>query len=132
MAKSKVNAQREAASPPLRAGAGLLKKIRRICLALPESFEKEAWGHPTFRVRDRIFATFANNHHKDGRIAVVCKAGPGVQADLVGSDPERFFVPPYVGHKGWVGIHLDKGLDWDIVAELLTESYRLTAPDLLA
>lgn len=104
-------------------------RLRAICLALPEAMEKEAWGDPTFRVRDRIFAMFKQG---DGRPSLWCKALPGSQTVLVGADPERFFVPPYVGHRGWVGMRLDRGPDWNEVAELVRRSYRLTAPKRLA
>lgn len=100
-------------------------RLRAICLALPEAMEKEAWGDPTFRVRDRIFAMFKQG---DGRPSLWCKALPGSQTVLVGADPERFFVPPYVGHRGWVGMRLDRWPDWNEVAELVRRSYRLTAP----
>ena len=104
-----------------------LERLRRICLALPEAHEKEAWGDPTWRVRDRIFAMQKGNF-EGGRPSVWVKAPGGDQAALVGSDPDRFFVPPYVGHKGWVGVHLDGRMDWDELAELVEESYRLIAP----
>ncbi len=103
--------------------------LRKICLALPEASEKEAWGDPTFRVRDRIFAM---EKRGDGRVSVWCKAPPGSQEILVGSDPETFFVPPYVGHKGWVGMRLDDEPDWSEVEALVRRSYRLTAPKRLA
>ena len=105
-----------------------IDRLRKICLALPEATEKEAWGEATFRVRDKLFAMFSNNHHGDGRIAVWCKAPPGVQEIVVNSAPERFFVPPYVGHKGWIGINLIGDVDWGEVAEFLGDSYRMTAP----
>ena len=87
-----------------------IDRLRAICLALPEAVEKETWGDPTFRVRDRIFAM---EKRGDGRISLWCKAPPGSQMVLVGADPERFFVPPYVGHKGWVGVRLDRKPDWE-------------------
>jgi len=100
-------------------------RLRRICLALPESVEKETWEIPTFRVRDKIFAM----HTSDGdRPALWCKAPPGSQAILVGADADRFFVPPYVGHKGWIGVHLDRRVKWAEIAALVARSYRLTAP----
>jgi predicted DNA-binding protein (MmcQ/YjbR family) len=105
------------------------ERLRAICLALPETSEKEAWGDPTFRVRERIFAM---EKRGDGRISVWCKAPPGSQTVLVGADPERFFVPPYVGHKGWVGMRLDDAPDWAEVATLVSRSYRLIAPKRLA
>ena len=109
-----------------------LGKLRALCLALPEATEKEAWGEPTFRVGGKMFAMFTNNHHGDERIAVWCKAPPGVQEILVGAAPERFFVPPYVGHKGWIGVRLDRKVDWEEVADILADSYRMTAPKRLA
>ena len=104
-------------------------RLRRLCLALPEAAEKETWGDPTFRVRDRIFAMAKRG---DGRVSVWCKAPPGAQAVLVGAAPERFFAPPYVGAKGWVGMRLDRGPDWEEVALLVGRSYRLVAPKRLA
>jgi hypothetical protein len=105
-----------------------LVRVRKICLALPEATEKEAWGAPTFRVRDKIFVMFTDNHHDDGRVTLWCNAAPGAQAKWVATDPEVFFVPPYVGPRGWLGVHLDRGLDWDVVAEFVLEAYRATAP----
>lgn len=104
-------------------------RLRIICLALPEAVERETWERPTYRVRDKIFA-MPREH--EGRLAVWCKAPPGSQAVLVGADPERFFAPPYVGPKGWVGIHLDRKPNWDEVAAIVTRSYRLVAPKTLA
>ncbi len=88
-------------------------RLRKILSPLPEATEKEAWGDPTFRVRDKIFAM---QKQGDGRVSVWCKAPEGSQTVLVGADPERFFVPPYVGHKGWVGMRLDERPDWEEVA----------------
>jgi TfoX/Sxy family transcriptional regulator of competence genes len=105
-----------------------LARLRRLCLALPEAHEKEAWGAPTFRVRDKLFAYYVNDHHGDGRVAAWCKALHVDQQELVAADPERFFVPPYVGPSGWIGVRLDRGLDWGIVADLVAQAYRLTAP----
>ncbi len=101
------------------------ERLRKICLALPEAEEKEAWGDPTFRVRGKIFAM---EKRGDGRISVWCKAPEGSQMVLVGADPERFFVPPYVGPKGWIGVRLDADPDWDEVAAVVKRSYRLIAP----
>jgi predicted DNA-binding protein (MmcQ/YjbR family) len=107
-----------------------LTRLRKLCLALPDAHEVEAWGEPTFRVRNKLFAMFAapNNHHGGGRPAVWCKAAPGNQSIMVRASPGRFFVPPYVGPSGWVGIWLDRNPDWDEVADLLRDSYRLIAP----
>jgi predicted DNA-binding protein (MmcQ/YjbR family) len=105
-------------------------RLRRICLALPEAAEKETFGAPTFRVRDRIFAMLSRGD--DGRVSMWCKAPPGSQAVLVGADPARFFVPPYVGPKGWIGMRLDGGPDWAEVELLVRRSYGLIAPKRLA
>jgi predicted DNA-binding protein (MmcQ/YjbR family) len=106
-----------------------IDRLREICLALPEAAEKEAWGDPTFRVRDKIFAM---QKRGDGRVSVWLKAPEGSQTILVGADPDRYFVPPYVGHKGWIGVRLDAGPDWAQVAALVKRSYRLIAPKRLA
>ena len=108
-----------------------LSRVRRICLALPETAEQEAWGEPTFRVRKKIFAMFANNHHKDGRIALWCNAPLGVQEILVRSEPEKYFVPPYVGVKGWIGLVLDRMDDAEIEEQVI-QSYCMIAPKKLA
>jgi hypothetical protein len=102
--------------------------LRRICLAFPEATEKPFGGHsaPAFRVRDKLFL----HCHEDGR-AFTCKAPPGEQDLLVAADPGRFFVPAYVGHRGWVGVRLDVSDDWGEVAELAEDSYRLVAPKAL-
>ena len=107
-----------------------LTRLRKICLALPEAQEVEAWGEPTFRVRNKLFAMYASpgTHHSGGRPAVWCKAGPGNQALMIRAAPERFFAPPYVGPSGWIGVYLDGACDWAELAELLRDSYALTAP----
>ncbi|MGH7785981.1 MAG: MmcQ/YjbR family DNA-binding protein [Candidatus Binatia bacterium] len=107
-----------------------LARVRAICLALPDGVEKEAWGSPTFRVGGgKMFAMFVDDHHGDGRVAIWCKAEPGVQEIVVGAAPQRFFVPPYVGHNGWIGLRLDQpSTDWDEVAEFLADAHRLCAP----
>jgi predicted DNA-binding protein (MmcQ/YjbR family) len=106
-----------------------LDRLRKICLAFPEATEAGGVGDPTFRVRDKIFAM---QHGVEGRATLWCKAPPGAQAALVGSNPSRFFVPPYVGCHGWVGMWLDIEIDWDEVADLVEESYRMTAPKRLS
>ena len=103
--------------------------LRKICLALPEAMEKETWGAPTYRVREKIFAMPRTD---DGRLSLWCKAPPGSQQILIGADPQRFFAPPYVGPKGWVGMWLDDGVDWGEVEGLVQRSYRLTAPKRLS
>lgn len=99
-------------------------RIRAFCATLPETTEKEAWGDATFRVKDRIFAMMRQGE----RPSVWMKAEQGTQAMLVEIDPERFYRPPYVGHRGWIGIWLDGGVDWDEVCSYVRRSYRLTAP----
>ncbi len=98
-------------------------------MAFPDVEMKPFGGHhtPCWRVRDKIFVGTG----QEGRARINFKAGPGVQDALVGSDPERFFVPPYSGPKGWVGAWLDVEQDWDELAELIEESYRLVAPKTL-
>lgn len=111
-----------------------LDHLREICLALPEAHEVEAWGEPTFRVRGKIFAMYASdsNHHGAGRRAVWYKAAPGEQSLRMAHDPERFFSPPYVGPKGWIGMRLDGAVDWNEVAEDMRDAFRLVAPKRLA
>lgn len=109
----------------MASGAEPLERLRAICLALPEAEETGGVGDPSFKVRDKIFA-MRHQHH--GRWSMWCKTPPGVQPALIASDPSRFFAPPYVGHHGWVGVYLDVPLDWDEVADLVTDSYRKTAP----
>ena len=106
-----------------------IDRLREICLALPEATERETWGEATFRVREKIFAMAGTGQ---GRRAISCKARPGLQGALVGAAPDRFFVPPYVGPKGWIGIYLGDETDWDELADLVEESYRMTAPKRVA
>lgn len=107
-------------------------QIQRLCLSLPETSEKIAWGRPTFRVRGKMFVMFMDNHHNDGRVAIWCAARPGVQKSLVVSNPDVYFVPPYVGPSGWIGVRLDRELDWARVAEHIDDAHRAIAPDLAA
>lgn len=104
-----------------------LNRLRELCLALPEAAEKEAWGECTFRVGGKMFAMTDNNHHDSGHVAVWIKAPAMVQEILINSDPKRFFKPPYVGHKGWVGARLDVKVDWDQLAGILHDGYLLSA-----
>jgi len=104
-----------------------LVEVRRICLDLPEATEKLSHSSPTFFVR-RTFVMFHDDHHGDGRLAIWCAAPDGAQALMVESEPERFFVPPYVGHRGWLGVRLDVDVDWDEVAAIVEDAYRTVAP----
>ena len=104
------------------------ERLSSICLALPEVSERAEDGHVVFLVRRKTFAYFLNNHHGDGRVALWVPAPEGAQAGLVAAAPEHYFVPPYVGHRGWVGVRLDRGLEWDAVAGAIEEAYILVAP----
>ena len=109
----------------VHAPAATLKRLRTICLRLPEAVEAGGVGNPSFKVRDKIFAM---QHGHEGRPSCWVKAAAGMQELLTGHDSERFFRPPYVGQHGWVGVRLDGKVDWDELADLVEESYRLTAP----
>ena len=102
--------------------------IRKICLALPETSERPSHGAPTFFVRKKTFVMVLNDHHADGRFAIWCAAPEGVQQLLTEADPEKFFVPPYVGHRGWLGVRLDRGLDWNELTGIAEDAYAEVAP----
>jgi hypothetical protein len=104
-------------------------RLRAIVAALPEVTERLSHGAVTFFVRGKRTLTYlTDDHHGDGRLALVYPAPDGVQAEVLASDPERFFRPPYVGHRGWVGLRLDVEPDWDEVADVVDEAYRCVAP----
>jgi len=105
----------------------LVDRLREICLALPETSEKIAWGEPTWRVRGRLFAQLDNHHHGAEHLAVWLPAAIGVQQLVVKSDPVRFFVPPYVGIRGWIGVRLDGRPDWRQVTSLVQDAYELVS-----
>jgi hypothetical protein len=108
---------------------GVLQRIRELCYALPETTERLSHGQPTFFVRHkRSFLMVLDNHHGDGRFAIWCAAEDGAQQLLVEADPERFFRPPYVGHRGWLGVRLDRGLNWDELAGIVEDAYAEVAP----
>jgi hypothetical protein len=107
----------------------MLGRLREICLSLPETSERLSHGAPTFFVRGkRAFLMVLTDHHGDGRFAIWCAAPAGVQGMLVANDPENFFVPPYVGHRGWLGVRLDRALDWDEVAGIAEDAFAEVAP----
>lgn len=107
----------------------VLARIRKLCLALPETSERLSHGQPTFFVRDkRAFVMVLKNFHGDGRSAIWCAAQEGVQEMLVEADSERFFRPPYVGHRGWLGVRLDRGIHWDELAGIVEDAYAEVAP----
>jgi predicted DNA-binding protein (MmcQ/YjbR family) len=110
-----------------------LTRLTKICLALPESTRQIMGRHAGFYVRKKTFAYFLDDHHGDGIVGINAKVLPGDNTALITSDPARFYMPAYVGSKGWVGLRLDVGeVDWDEVEELVTHSYRLVAPKRLA
>lgn len=113
------------AGPTVPPDSAAGERLRIVCLALPEAYEKTTWGAPTYRVRRRIFAM---ERHDDGRTALWCKAPRGVQRVLVEEDPARWFAPPYVGPKGWIGMWIDDAADWDEVDAVVRRSYLLIAP----
>ncbi len=105
-----------------------LHKLRRLCLALPETTERRSHGEPAWFVRDKkLFVTYADHHHDD-RLAFWCATPEGAQDGMVAAEPARFFVPPYVGGRGWLGVFLDAAIDWDEIAELVANAYRSVAP----
>jgi hypothetical protein len=107
----------------------VLARLRRICLTLPETSERLSHGAPSFFVRGKTcFLMLLDDHHGDGRFAIWCPAPPGDQQLLVDADSEKFFVPPYVGHRGWLGVRLDRGLDWEEVAGIVEDAYCTVAP----
>ena len=113
------------------ASAGAIERLKAVCLVLPEASEDYAGvGNPSFKVRDKIFAMQhpAQKPGHENRPSLWLKAPRGFQEMIVGSDPKHFFVPPYVGQHGWVGIFLDIELDWELIASLIEDSYRMTAP----
>ena len=110
-----------------------LVRVTKICLALPEATRWYNGQHAGFQVKKRTFAYFLNDHHGDGIVAINTKVLPGDNTALIKANPERFYMPAYIGHRGWVGLRLDVGeIDWEEVAELLKDSYRRVAPKTLA
>ena len=106
-----------------------LQRLREICLGLPETSERLSHGAPTFFVRGKkAFLMVLTNHHGDGRFAIWCAAAAGLQEMLVEADPKRFIRPPYVGHRGWLGVRLDRGLNWDELAGIAEDAYAEVAP----
>ncbi|MGB6056626.1 MAG: MmcQ/YjbR family DNA-binding protein [Microthrixaceae bacterium] len=103
-----------------------LTQVRRIALPLPGVTERLSHGSPTFFVK-KTFLSFHDDHHGDGRLAIWCKAEPGVQGMVVDTEPDRYFVPPYVGPSGWIGLRLDVDVDWDEVEAVITDGFRCVA-----
>jgi hypothetical protein len=115
-----------------RQAEAALKRVRKICLALPEVSERLSHGAPSFFIREKkTLCMFVDDHHGDGILGLWCPALPGVQEELVQSEPDRFYRPPYVGPSGWIGVRLDRDVDWDEIAEIVEDSYRKVAPKTL-
>ncbi len=118
--------------PTRRTPADPLPPLRALCLALPETTERVSHGEPTWFVRDKkVFVSYANQHHDD-RVAFWCAAPPGEQEAQVATAPDRFFRPPYVGGRGWLGVRLDVAVDWSEIEEIVREAYLQIAPKRLA
>jgi hypothetical protein len=110
-------------------GGQALERVRAICTSFPEVSERLSHGSPSFFIRGRkTLAMFVDDHHGDGIIGVWCPAFPGVQEELVDQEPDRFYRPPYVGPSGWLGVRLDRDVDWDEVRAILADSYRKVGP----
>ena len=106
-----------------------LTRVSAICLAFPEVSREICNSHATFRIGKKAVAYYLDNHHGDGIVAISCKVMPGENDKLIAANPERFYMPAYVGPRGWVALRLDRGqIDWEEVEELLKGSYRLLAP----
>jgi len=109
-----------------------LDRVRELAMAFPEVSERVSHGAPSFFIREKkTLCNFRDNHHDDGRLCIWVPAPPGVQDDVVKLEPERFFVPPYVGHRGWIGVNLDVDPDWEEIGGILEDAYRLVAPKTL-
>jgi hypothetical protein len=110
-----------------------LESVRRICLSLPETTERLSHGSPCFFIRDKkTFLYFHDDHHGDGKLAIWCAAPPGVQEQMVEAEPERYYRPAYVGHRGWIGLRLDIDRDDEELTRVITEAYCHVAPKSLA
>ena len=127
MAAKKPRVSTHPAKARTRSSAALIKKLAKICLALPDATEQEAWGEPTWRVRGKLFAQLDDHHHGSGHTSVWLPAPDGAQDALIDAEPERFFRPPYVGGKGWIAIILDTKPDWNMVASLIATAHGLIA-----
>lgn len=104
-----------------------IARVRQLCLALPETSERQSHGEPTFFVHKKVFVMFADNHHGDGHVAVWLPVPPGLQPSLIEQSPETYFRPPYVGHRGWVGVELARISDEDLQYHIQT-AWELIAP----
>ena len=109
--------------------AAVLDRLRSICLALPETSERLSHGSPSFFIREkRCFLMVVDDHHGDGIFGIWCAAPPGNQELLIDADSSRFFRPPYVGHRGWLGVRLNDGVDWDELEGIVEDAFAVVAP----
>jgi predicted DNA-binding protein (MmcQ/YjbR family) len=134
-AKDAARQRTAGATPTVRAAAEdrRLARLSAICAALPESQRKLMGDHADFRVRGKVFAYFLNNHHGDGIVSVCCKSALGENVDRASREPQRFYLPAYIGPRGWFGLRLDgDAIDWREVKDLIGSSYRLVAPKTLS
>ena len=116
-----------------RSAPAPLVRVRKLCLSLPETSERLSHGAPTFFVRgQKSFVTYMDDHHGDGRLALWCACPPGMRDGLVKANSERYFVPPYVGYLGWIGVRLDRAIDWDEIERAVRDAYVAVAPKKLA
>jgi hypothetical protein len=132
MSKPRVAAKSKPEPDPIERAEALFQRLRELCFGFPGVEEKLSHGSPAFFVRGKMFAMFANDGHRDGRVAVWFKAEHARQAALVAEDPARFFVPPYVGVKGWVGARLDREPDWEALTILIEDGWASVAPAAVA
>ena len=106
-----------------------IERVRQLCVALPEVGERLSHGAPTWFIRDKkTLATVWDNHHNDRRLGLICAAPPGVQQQLIDEEPDRFYVPAYVGHRDWIGVRLDRKVDWQEIEQILVDAYVCVAP----
>ena len=125
-----MSAKKKPAKAKAASGAKqILERVSQICMSYPEAARKDMHGHADFRVRGKVFVYFLNNHHGDDIISVCCKSALGENIDRASREPQRFYLPAYIGPRGWFGLRLDGGaIDWSEVQNLVELSYRLAAP----
>ena len=131
-ANSRTKARPSIQVPAGTRGHATLTKLSKICLSFPESVRRDLDDHADFRVRGKVFAYFLNNHHGDGIVSVCCKSALGENVDRASREPERFYLPAYIGHRGWFGLRLEgEAIDWSEVRNLVELSHGLAAPKTL-
>ncbi len=106
-----------------------VERVRALCLGFPEVSERSSHGAPTWFIREKTtLATVWDDHHGDGRLGLVCAAPVGVQQELIDEEPDRFYVPAYVGHRGWIGVRIDRKVDWREIEQILVDAYTCVGP----